>query len=83
MNEVAEKVRTRQDLVEFVELLAREAGSSGGEAWENATLPRYLEALPAWAADLDGYCANTGQEVPSEPSWRLLAEMLPAATIYE
>lgn len=51
--------------------------------WENATLDRYLSALERWLEDADGYYRNQGRNVPSNPTWRDVAEMLIAATMYE
>ena len=53
------------------------------EAYENVTLDRFLEALSAFTADLDGVYLNRGEIVPEQPTWRLLAEVLLGAGIYE
>lgn len=46
------------------------------EAWENPTLPRYLESMQAWL--------EASQEKSlREPSWDLIVDMLEAAKIYE
>jgi hypothetical protein len=77
-----EDVSTREDLARFIAELGAEVGSNRGR-WENAELPRYLEALAAWVADMGGYFRNQEQVEPSEPSWSLIAQMLRAATLYE
>ncbi|BCW08331.1 fumarylacetoacetate hydrolase family protein [Arthrobacter sp. NtRootA1] len=51
--------------------------------WENSDLESFPEALSAWTRDMDGYFANLGEPVPDEPSWRLIAQMLLAARVYE
>lgn len=53
------------------------------DAWENASLDRYLEALAAWVEDMDGYYQNRGQAAPEQPNWKTLGEILLAATTYE
>ena len=53
------------------------------EAWENVTLDRFLEAMAAWTADCEGYYRNVEQPVPSDASWRFLADILAAARVYE
>lgn len=82
LREAAAAVASRSELAAFVGALAREAQVSGG-GWENSSLESYLEALGAWVDDLEGFRLNRGEAVESTPSWRLIAEMLLAATVYE
>jgi hypothetical protein len=82
LHDLADRVQSRQDLVEFIEALRRDL-EKNGDAWENATLDRYLEALAAWTAEMDGYFRNQGRGAPTEPTWQLAAAMLGAARIYE
>ena len=82
LHEQAINVQSRDDFVKFVQALLRDL-RSGDTPWENATLDRFIEALAAWSNDMDGYYANRGEAAPAQPSWRLLAEILLAATMYE
>jgi hypothetical protein len=75
-----ERVVTREDLAEFIDRMAVEAASP--RDWENATLPRFLEAMGAWLPAMAGAHRRDGLEAP-EPSWNLIAQMLHAATLYE
>ena len=75
-------VRTREDLVVFLEELRRDLRGNR-EAWENDDLEAYLEALQAVLADWRGRFANRGETIPEDPTWALLAEVLLAATVYE
>lgn len=77
-----EAVTTREELAAFVALLAREAQQAPKD-WENTDLHSFLEALAAWISDMDGYFVNRSEKVPEQPSWRTLAQMLAAATVYE
>ena len=81
ISEKAYSVETREDFQVFLRVLAEDFRVHG-EKWENAHLGRYLEALAAWAEDMDGYFRNRGETAPS-PSWRLFAQMLVAARVYE
>lgn len=55
-----------------------------GHAWENSDLGSYLEALAGFVADLEGYLLHRGEDLEdSRPSWRLFAETLLAARVYE
>jgi hypothetical protein len=53
------------------------------DSWENTTLDRYLEALAAWADDMDGYFTSRGEPIPEQPTWALVGMMLTSASIYE
>lgn len=56
----------------------------GARDWENPELGRFLEAMTRWLESADNYYRNTGQALDSsQASWRLFADMLMAAKIYE
>jgi hypothetical protein len=76
------KVTTRDELVAFAKGLAADFRKDPG-AWENATVDAYLDAFAAWVEDMDGYYANRGEPEPTTPSWRVVADMLMAAKMYE
>jgi hypothetical protein len=42
-----------------------------------------LPTLAAVVEDLEGWFMHRGESVPPEPSWRLIAELLDAAVVYE
>jgi hypothetical protein len=72
----------RDKLAAVLEELSGEARSGRVEAWENDTLPAYLEALAAWLRSYEHAYKNTGRPVPTDP-WEVLAAAVRAATIYE
>lgn len=76
------EVESREDFVQFVKALSEDFRRNG-ESWENQRLDRYLEALAAWVADMDGYYQNSGETAPRNVPWRFIAQVLLAATIYE
>ncbi|MFE3122934.1 hypothetical protein ACFXHD_05890 [Streptomyces hydrogenans] len=75
-------VRTRADLVAYIQQLSQEA-LNPANGWENRSLDRYLEALGAWTADMDGYFLSRGGRTPEQPDWSLIADMLRAACFYK
>ena len=77
-----EAIETRTDLVIFIAALRRGLDIEQ-DSWENSTLESYLEALQAVLQDWPGRCRNRGEAVPAQPTWRLIAELLLAASIYE
>jgi hypothetical protein len=82
LDDLADKVSTREDFAAFVQALVADY-QRHQQVWENRDLPSFLEALGVWAADLDGFYQNRGETVPDQPSWKLLAQMLLAARVYE
>ena len=77
----------RRDLeLSGAEEASRPSSPFGPEArgWENADLGRYLDAMASWLGSADNYYRNTGQTMDtSKPSWRLFANILLAAKVYE
>lgn len=57
---------------------------TNGNNWENKTLDTYLEAIADWTeGDIENYYLNTKQEIPKNINWKVLADILMAATMYE
>ena len=75
-------IRSREDFVAFVRALSKDLRDNP-TSWENSNLERYLEALGAWVEDMDGYYLNQGKPVPQQPDWKVAADMLMAAKMYE
>ena len=90
LNEMLEKVDSKESFLEFVAALRKDLASSRANEqsrpsspyspdaldWENPDLGRFLEAMQAWTEDM-------GDIVPVVPSWRTFAQMLIAAKSYE
>jgi hypothetical protein len=76
------RVETREDLIAFLSALRHDLTTNEAR-WENPTLESYLEALQAVLTDWQGRFVNRGEPVPEQPTWRLLAELLGAASMYE
>ena len=78
-------IQTRQRLIALVGLLAEEV-KSNPNAWENKSLGDYLDAMASWLEDMDGYYSNTrklSEEEVSSVNWRVFADALMAARMYE
>ncbi|OOQ59275.1 DUF7660 family protein [Mucilaginibacter pedocola] len=85
MDEAADKletIKTREDFVEFTQLLLKNLGEHP-EDWENVTLKDYLGAIAAWTEDMDGYYRNMQLPMPANVDWKVFANILMAASIYE
>jgi len=79
---LVDEIESRQDLIEFIKAQRNDLLKHPSD-WENPTLERFLDALAASTKDMDGYFGNRGEQVPSQPSRRLVGNMLYAAKIYE
>ncbi len=76
------QVRTRQDLVEYLESLGRRV-KEGRVPVENDTAAALILGVSGWISDMDGYFRNQGQEPPDIPDWNLIAVVFTAGLVYE
>lgn len=77
------KVTDRQSFIAFVELL-RVDFLSNPDKWENKTIDDFLEALARYTEDIQGYYDNTNQNINVDaPNWKVFADALVGASIYE
>jgi hypothetical protein len=82
LNEMVEQIDSREAFVAFLRSLFHDLQQRPGE-WGNRDLGSFLEAMAAWAEDMDGYFHNQGESVPDQPTWKTLGQMLLAARVYE
>ena len=81
--DLQEKIVTRQDFSRFVDELSKDLEYSKHE-WENDDLRQFLEAMSAYAIDVQGFYDNSGQDVDANlPSWKTFAQILLGAKVYE
>lgn len=73
-----EDVNDRLSFVKFVSAL------KGHPANSNLTLDSFLEALESYTEDVQGYYDNLDLKIDANiPSWRVFADILKGATMYE
>ena len=82
LSEKASAVRSREDLVAFVEALAADY-LANGSTWENSDLASFLAAISAWSQDMEGFYGNSEEDLAALPPWRILADILMVARVYE
>lgn len=74
-----ESVTTRADFALYIGEIAKNRKN-----WENNDLASFLEAFEAYVNDVDGYYLNQKIEIDAnQPSWRVFADILRGATMYE
>jgi hypothetical protein len=77
------EMNSRADLVNFVYALQDDL-EQNPEAWDNKDLHEFLGALARFLSDAHGYYRNARLAVDADvASWRLLADSLQAATVYD
>jgi hypothetical protein len=77
------RINSRDDFIELL-LLLREDFRLNSQEWENASLDQFLDGLMGFARSMDGYYKNKGLSIDLEkPQWRVFADILLAARVYE
>lgn len=77
-----ELIKSKEDLANFVEALKADLVANPDD-WENQTLERFLDAMSAWIYSMENAYRNMGKEFPEQPSWKMIADILYAAKMYE
>jgi len=72
----------RSDFLAVVRAIQNEA-EQRPVPFPNDELSLFLEALAGWVEDMDGYYRNRGEPQPSNVPWRVMADALRAARVYE
>jgi hypothetical protein len=73
----------RKSFIEFLEL-PRKDFSINEKSRENQNLGEYLGAMARYTEDIRGFYDNTAQNINAdEPSWKLFADLVKGATMYE
>jgi GTPase SAR1 family protein len=77
------KVVDRKSFIEFLSLLHNSYQENKAD-WENIDLDSFLEAMIRYSEDIQGYYDNTNQKIDADtPSWKVFADILLGAKIYE
>jgi len=81
--EFAESIKSRDDFLKFMRFYVEDFQVNKDE-WENTDLASYLFGLNGFVGSMDGYYKNKGEQVDVDhPSWKMLAEVLLAACVFE
>ena len=52
--------------------------------WKNKNIDDYLDAMISYTEDIQGFYDNTSQKVDAnKPDWKVFADILKGASIYE
>lgn len=79
------QVNNRDGFHKFLTLLKEDLQNNPGE-WENKTLDSFLEAMATYTKAIEHYYANNNIDINidnSNPLWRVFADILLGAKIYE
>lgn len=76
-------VNDRKSFSDFANNLLTEHKNDGVK-WENNRIESFIEAISSYAQDIDGYYRNMSFETSADtPTWRVFAQILKGATVYE
>jgi len=77
------KVTDRKSFEEFINLLLTDLNKNKDD-WENNQLELFLEAMGAYTKDLDGYYKNMEPDQNADiPTWKVFADIMKGAVVYE
>lgn len=79
----ATEVVDRESFIRFLGSLRKQFENNPG-IWENTKLGDFLEALEMYTEDVQGYYDNVYPGINADiPSWRIFADILKGASMYE
>lgn len=76
------EIRNKQDFIRFIELLSDNL-KNNSEEWSNKSLSDYIQAIGNWTEDMEGYYENNNLPIPENIDWKVFANILIAAKMYE
>jgi len=77
------EVNSRESFVRFIEELKADLDRNP-KNWQNINLTDFLSAMARYSEDVQGYYDNTKQPINADTaSWRVFADILIGASIYE
>lgn len=80
--DVLQEIKTKEDFEQFLLLLILDLKNKNSE-WENTDLDRYLSAMSDYTDTLNETDKDGNVLPDNQPSWKLFAELLMAARVYE
>lgn len=77
------KVESREDFILFLNALHKDFLKNSKD-WENRNLSDFLQALSAYAEDIQGYYDNSKININADdPNWKTFADIFKGAIVYE
>ncbi len=81
--ELVARVESKDDFLAFLQNYVS-SYYDDQTSWDNKDMPGFLSGLEGFARDMEGYYRNSKIEIDfKSPSWRVFADMLLAARVYE
>lgn len=80
--DINNNIDSRKDFIHFLKEFYSEYLKNGNN-WENNDLNSFLEALSAYAGEIDGYYQNCKLDIENISPWKIVSDMLQGASIYE
>lgn len=86
IDDIVEKIETKEDFLYFLNCLIMDHKNND---WENSNLNDYLSSMEGWVESMDGFYKNQQDFISlekirkNELTWKVFAQILYAATMYE
>lgn len=81
-SEQINSINSKEDFINFLNTLLHDLRANSQD-WENKDLDSYFEAMISWTEDMDGYYENMKKPIPKDLDWKVFANILMAAKMYE
>ncbi|WP_298900949.1 hypothetical protein [uncultured Psychroserpens sp.] len=82
MQQEINKIKDKKDFLNFIGQFIQDFYNNG-DSWENNKLNTFLEGMESWVEDMEGYYENMNLPIPENIDWRIFADILYAAKMYE
>ena len=81
--DLTRKISSKEEFDFFLQCLIKDYEDNRDE-WENTDLLNYLVGLSGYVSRMEGYYQNIEEKIDIDSiTWRIAAEMLIAASVYE
>lgn len=86
LEDFVETIRSKEDFDQFLLLLCDDykRSENSDDKWENRSLERYLQSIQQATVSIENYYRfNKISFNPDKPGWKIFAEILLMAKVYE
>ena len=82
MHKKINDICNKEDFLNFLTLLIKDL-EKNKKSWTNSSLESYLEGIESWVEDMEGYYENMNIPLHKNIDWKVFANVLYAAKMYE
>ena len=75
-------IKNKKDFLVFLQNHIQDYRNNN-KSWRNNTIESFLEGMESWVEDMEGYYENMNMTLPDDIAWKIFADILYAAKMYE